>query len=92
MSSWQGIGQERVTDLLRRAIERDRIPNAYLFSGPPGAPLLDAALALACGLNCERGRGVACGECDACSKILQGILFKAGDIVENGEKAEDEAK
>jgi hypothetical protein len=25
-------------------------------------------------------------------KILQGILFKAGDIVENGEHAEDEAK
>ena len=25
-------------------------------------------------------------------QILQGILFKAGDIVENGEKAEDGAK
>ena len=25
-------------------------------------------------------------------KILQGILFKSGDIVENGEKAEDAAK
>ena len=25
-------------------------------------------------------------------KILQGILFKPGDIVENGEKAEDSAK
>ena len=39
--------------LLRRAIERDRVPHAYLFSGPPGAPLLDTALALACALNCQ---------------------------------------
>jgi len=26
------------------------------------------------------------------AKILKGILFKPGDIVENGEKAEDDAK
>ena len=73
-----------MTDLLRRAIERDRIPNAYLFSGPPGAPLVDAALALACGLNCQRGRGVACGECDACSKIVQGIHPDVVTLIREG--------
>jgi DNA polymerase-3 subunit delta' len=84
VSIWQGIGQERVTDLLRRAVERDRVPNAYLFSGPPGAPLLDAATALACALNCQRGRGVACGECDACSKIVQGIHPDVVTLVREG--------
>jgi DNA polymerase-3 subunit delta' len=81
---WQGIGQDRVTDLLRRAVERDRIPNAYLFSGPPGAPLLDSAMALACALNCQRGRGVACGECDSCSKIIGGIHPDVVTLVREG--------
>jgi len=81
---WQGIGQDRVTDLLRRAVERDRIPNAYLFSGPVGAPLLDTAIALACALNCQRGRGVACGECDPCSKIIAGIHPDVVTLVREG--------
>jgi DNA polymerase III delta' subunit len=84
VSIWQGIGQERVTDLLRRAVERDRIPNAYLFSGPPGAPLLDAAIALACALNCQQGRGVACGECDSCAKILGGFHPDVVTLVREG--------
>ena len=81
---WQGIGQDRVTDLLRRAIERDRVPNAYLFSGPPGAPLLDTATALACALNCQRSKGEACGECDACAKIIGGIHPDVVTLVREG--------
>ena len=81
---WHGIGQDRVTDLLRRAIERDRVPNAYLFSGPPGAPLLDTATALACALNCQRGRGEACGECEQCSKIVQGFHPDVVTLVREG--------
>jgi DNA polymerase-3 subunit delta' len=81
---WQGIGQDRVTALLRRAIERDRVPNAYLFSGPPGAPLVETSLALACALNCQRGKGVACGECDACSKIVAGIHPDVVTLVREG--------
>ena len=84
MSIWQGIGQDRVTELLRRAIERDRVPNAYLFSGPPGAPLLDTATAFACALNCQRGRGEACGECEQCSKIVQGIHPDVVTLVREG--------
>jgi len=84
VSIWQAIGQERVTDLLRRAVERDRMPNAYLFSGPLGAPLLDTAIALACALNCQRGLGVACGECDSCSKIIGGIHPDVVTLVREG--------
>src|SRR6185369_363522 len=50
----------------------------------PGAPLLDMATALACALNCQRGLGEACGECDACSKIVAGIHPDVVTLVREG--------
>ncbi|HEY4178174.1 MAG TPA: hypothetical protein VGM90_15110 [Kofleriaceae bacterium] len=74
MTAWSSIpGQARVVANLQSAIQRNRVPHAYLFSGPKGAPLYDTALALAMALNCHTARGVGCGECDACSKIAAGI-------------------
>ena len=70
--------------LLQRAIERDRVPHAYLFSGPVGAPMGDTALALACALNCQTNRGQGCGECDACSKIIAGIHPDVVTLVREG--------
>ncbi|HEY6033174.1 MAG TPA: hypothetical protein VIV58_02915 [Kofleriaceae bacterium] len=89
MSIWQGPlgldrGQERVVAVLQRAIARDRVPHAYLFSGPAGAPLMDTAIALACALNCEVARGEGCGECEACSKILAGIHPDVVTLVREG--------
>ncbi len=85
MSLWQGLdGQDRVVGLLRRAIERSRVPHAYLFSGPVGAPLLDTAMALAAALNCQREKGTACGECDACAKIVAGIHPDVVTLVREG--------
>ena len=77
MSVWQALtGQDRVVAQLRRAIERGRVPHAYLMTGPRGAPLHDTALALAMALCCERERGVGCApgqECTPCAKISTGI-------------------
>ncbi len=88
MSIWQGSslgeGQDRVVGLLRGAIARDRVPHAYLFSGPTGAPMLDTALALACALNCQTARGEGCGECEACSKIIAGIHPDVVTLVREG--------
>ncbi len=85
MSVWQGIpGQERVVAQLRRAIERDRVPHAYLFSGPRGAPLYDTAIALAMAMCCQRARGEGCGECDACAKIATGIHPDVITLVREG--------
>ena len=85
MSIWQGLaGQGRVVAQLRGAIERDRVPHAYLMSGPPGAPLMEMATALACALNCQRGRGEACGQCDACAKIGAGIHPDVVTLVREG--------
>lgn len=85
MSIWDGItGQARVLGLLQRAIERGRVPHAYLFSGPSGAPLLDTATALAAALNCQTARGQGCGECESCSKIIQGIHPDVVTLVREG--------
>jgi len=90
VSVWQGLqGQERAVAQLRRSIERDRVPHAYLFSGPPGAPLYDAALALAMALSCQRAPGVGCdgdpeAMCTACAKIAAGIHPDVVTLVREG--------
>jgi DNA polymerase III delta' subunit len=74
VSVWDNVQeQDRVVATLRRAIESDRVPHAYLFSGPPGSPLVATALALAASLNCATGRGDACGHCEPCTKIAGGF-------------------
>jgi DNA polymerase III delta' subunit len=85
---WSGIqGQGRVVAQLRRAIERDRVPHAYLMSGPRGAPLYDTAIALAMALCCQRkapGSSDACGDCDACAKIASGIHPDVVTLIREG--------
>jgi DNA polymerase III delta' subunit len=65
-------GQERVVELLRRAIRQDRVAHAYLFTGPHGCGKHTTAIALALALNCDRAPGEGCGECDVCERILAG--------------------
>ncbi len=90
MSVWQHLrDQERVVARLRRAIERDRVPHAYLFSGPSGAPMYDTAIALASALTCQRARGEGCapddpGRCDACAKIAAAIHPDVVTLVREG--------
>ena len=89
MSVWQvHRGQDRAIAHLQRAIARDRVPHAYLFSGPPGAPLVDLALALAAALSCQRARGAGCvpddDACPACAKIASGIHPDVVTLVREG--------
>jgi len=90
VSVWQGLqGQERAVAQLRRSIERGRVPHAYLFSGPPGAPLVDAAMAMAMAMACRRTPGDGCdGDpetmCDACAKIASGIHPDVVTLVREG--------
>jgi DNA polymerase-3 subunit delta' len=90
VSVWTGLaGQERAIAQLERSIERGRVPHAYLFSGPPGAPLVDAAIALAMALCCERAPGDGCdgdpdAMCVACAKIASGIHPDVVTLVREG--------
>jgi len=90
VSVWQSLGgQERAVAQLQRSIARDRVPHAYLFSGPPGAPLVDTAIALAMALACQRAPGEGCGDapdasCGACAKIASGIHPDVVTLVREG--------
>lgn len=70
------IGQSGATTVLRNAIRRDRVAQAYLFWGPEGVGKSTAAVLFAQALNClsdERGAtGDACGECRSCQLIAKG--------------------
>ena len=65
--------QDHVRDTLKRAIEKKRLANAYLFCGPRGVGKTTTARILAKSLNCEKGPTVfPCGECSACVEITNG--------------------
>jgi DNA polymerase III subunit delta' len=84
------VGHRRVIDLLRLAVERNRVPQSLLLAGPDGVGKRLTAVALAQAVNCpKRGSaGVpaddACGVCPTCRRIAKGqhsdvVLLDRGD-------------
>jgi DNA polymerase-3 subunit delta' len=68
-------GHDRVFDLFRRALARNRLASTFLFVGPPGIGKRTFALQLAKGLLCERApehRLAPCGECPSCHQVAAG--------------------
>lgn len=64
------VGQDHVTAPLVRAIEKNRVHHAYLFSGPRGCGKTSCARILARSLNCEKGpTPEPCGQCDSCQQL-----------------------
>jgi DNA polymerase-3 subunit delta' len=63
------IGQHRVKQLIRRAFEAQRIPHAYLFTGPDGVGKDAMAIELARTLNCEHLDRAPCGTCGSCTRM-----------------------
>lgn len=66
-------GQNAAVRTLRRALERQRLPNAYLFEGPSGVGKQASALALALASICPARAQEGCGVCVVCSRILAGL-------------------
>lgn len=76
----QVIGQRHVVQTLKHAVEKSRVAQCYLFSGPRGAGKTSLARILAKSLNCERGPTVQpCQTCVACVEIAQG---RSPDVLE----------
>jgi hypothetical protein len=57
-------GQPGAVALLRRALESERVAQAYAFVGPAGSGRMTTAIALAAALLCPSG---GCGACRACA-------------------------
>ena len=65
-------GNDRIKKILRLALEKGRVPNSLIFSGPGGVGKLRLAVLLAQAVNCERGTVEPCRDCPACRKIAEG--------------------
>ncbi len=79
MSFKQIAGHQGPLHVLRRAILAGRVPQAYLFVGPPNVGKTLVAVEFAKALNCERLAGPEapddvepCDECSACVRIQKG--------------------
>ena len=68
---WETIGHDWAVDLLRRAVEGQRVAHSYLFTGPPQIGKTHLARELAAALNCS-GAEPPCGACRPCLRIKQG--------------------
>lgn len=65
-------GQENALELLHKAMENDRIAQAYLFYGSDGVGKFTTALYFGMAVNCTASNTVKpCGKCDSCHKFLQ---------------------
>ena len=65
------LGNSRAKRILRKALQKGRVPNSLLFIGPEGVGKKETALALAKAMNCHKGDD-ACEVCPSCRAINKG--------------------
>jgi DNA polymerase-3 subunit delta' len=65
------IGHDEAMKALENALASQRMPHAWLFTGPESVGKLTAALEFAAALNCT-SEPKPCGECQACRSTLAG--------------------
>lgn len=74
------IGQEHITETLRRQVAEGRTSHAYLFTGTRGTGKTTCAKILAKAVNCENpARGDPCCQCPSCLGIENGSFL---DVLE----------
>ncbi len=74
------VGQNHITDILRKQIINDKISHAYIFSGSRGTGKTSTAKIFSRAVNCLNLKdGNPCNECAACKSILDD---ETTDVVE----------
>ncbi len=63
------VGNQRVKNILRKALNRGRVPGSLMFSGPEGVGKRAAALVVAKALNCLNKKDDSCEKCVNCLAV-----------------------
>ena len=75
------VGQQHVTDTLKRKVLLNRLSHAYLFTGTRGTGKTTCAKLLARAVNCENPvGGNPCGKCASCVGIENGSILDVLEI------------
>jgi DNA polymerase-3 subunit gamma/tau len=75
------VGQEHITATLKKAIEKNRVAHAFIFTGTRGVGKTTTARILARALNCDKGPTAnPCGVCEPCKNIISGSSFDVLEI------------
>ena len=74
------VGQNHITDTLKRQVETGRLSHAYLFTGTRGTGKTTCAKILSRAVNCEHPvNGNPCNQCPSCLGIENGSIL---DVLE----------
>jgi len=66
------VGQDHVTQTLVNAFKKDRVSQAYLFTGPRGVGKTTTARIVSKALNCKKSQVDPCNTCSNCTEITDG--------------------